>query len=261
MKKNVLIKASLIATLSLFSATSLNAGMFDNVKFWDKKDNKNRNNSKRDIVQFIESNGFEVTEDIQDTENLKLLGEKLFVDKKRKMLLVRVTNKTNKSIHVEQDVGYGEAYPKILRPFNTGYLVVSNSPLKPVEKYDVSSYNDNIVKNLTTNEVTYLSKYFNEHTKIFEVADNDMIEYSKEEWIKNKFNEHDFFLVDRVDRVVDDNSFRYGLYVSGFTKVNKHFYKPVTYYFVVYQGKIVKLFFTNEYMNFNDFKKFMYSHK
>lgn len=242
-----ILKLSLISFMALSTLEAKAA-------FWDNND---MNNTKKDTVQFIQSNGFDVTEEVADTENLKLLGEKLYIEGDKKMLLIRATNKTDKTIDVRSDVGYGTAYPSKLSAYNTGYIVVSSSANRPTEKYDTQSYNDNIIRMLNTKQSTYLSKYFNETTKIFEVNTNSTKSYTKNEWEKNKINEHNFFLVDRVDRVVDDNSFRYGLFASGFVKVNEHFYKPISYYFVIYQGEIVKLYFTNEYMNFDDFKKFM----
>lgn len=241
-----LLKLSLISFMALSSLEAKS--------FWGNKD---MNNTKKDIVQFIQSNGFDVTEEVADTENLKLLGEKLYIEGNQKMLLIRATNKTDKTIDVRSDVGYGTPYPARLAPNNTGYIVVTTSSNTPTVKYNTQSYNDEIVRMLNTKQTSYLSKYFDETVKIYEVNSSGTKSFTKIEWEKNKINEHKFFLIDRVDRVVDDNSFRYGLFTSGFVKVNEHFYKPISYYFVVYQGKIVKLYYTNEYMNFDDFKKFM----
>ncbi len=247
MKRKNLLKLSLISLMALSSLEAKAA-------YWDNNDN---NNTKKDIVQFIQSNGFNVTEEVADTENLKLLGEKIHIEGNNKMLLIRATNKTDKTIDVRTDVGYGQAFPAKLAPHNTGYIVVTTNANAAVEKYDTKSYNDNIIRMLNTKQSSYLSKYFNETTQIFEVSTKNTKSFTQREWERDKINEHNFFLIDRVDRVVDDNSFRYGLFASGFIKVNEQFYKPISYYFVVYQGKIVKLYYTNEYMNFDDFKKFM----
>lgn len=254
------LKMGLISSLILSSlrASSRGNGVKERITFWQDNDMRY---SKSDIVQFIEKNGFDVTEDVRDTENLVVDGHKLIVENGKKMMLLRVVNKIGAQIDVEKDLGYGDAFPKVLKPFATGFVVVQNEERKPIKKYDVISYNDNLAMMLNTKNLTNIHKYFDDNVKIYEMSSLKVDVLSKSEFIRNHVNEYDYYIVDRVDRVVDDNSFRYGLFTNGFIRVSKEFYKPLTMYSVVYEGRIVKLYYINETLKWEDFKKFMYLHK
>jgi hypothetical protein len=258
MKRKILLSSLLTAVM--FS--SLNAGVLEKIN--GKSQNNlsmfkdiDENFVKPNIVKFIEENGVQFNEVISDTQNLRLDAQKIYTEGNNKAILIKVLNKTGSSINVEADVGEGNAYPKILMPHSTGYLVLSNDISGPVQSYDTMSYNDKMVSILSSKEITNIQKYFYSDIEIYKLNGVNATRVSSDRWVKDNIGKSNLFIVDRIDRVVDENSNRFGLYTSGFIKVSNDLYTPMSYYFIVNQGKIVKIFEKDEYLKFDDFKKLM----
>jgi hypothetical protein len=259
------MKKILLSTIAFsLLVNNLNAGMLEHLNI------KNQDNStlykdiddnfvKPSIVKYIEENGVDFNEVITDTENLKLDAKKVYTEGNNKAVLIQVLNKTNKTINVEAEIGEGQAYPKMLMPFATGYLVMSNDISGPVQSFDTMSYNDKIVSIMGKHPISDLQKYFYSDIEIYKLNGVDSVRVLKDQWTKENISKSDFFIVDRVDRIVDEKSNRFGLYTSGFIKVSKDLYTPMSYYIIMNQGKIVKIFEKDEYLRFDDFKKIMYS--
>jgi len=254
--KKILLSGLLLGsiTLSLF-ATEQTISQ-NEISNYNDIDN---NFVKPSIIKFIEKEGYDYNEVIQDTENLRLDSSKIYIEGDKKAVLINVTNKTNKALNVEDEVGEGTAIPKILPPFSKGYLVITNGIENTVSKYDTLTYNDRLVRMITEKNLSSIRKYFYSDIQIYKLngVDSEMIPARL--WSKNNINRTKLFIVDRVDRVIDEDSNRFGLFVNGFIKVTNEFYIPVSYYFIINKGKIVKIFETDEYLRFHDFKKILYS--
>jgi len=257
------MKKILLSIITMGILINLNAETFsDSSKYQDKissyKDIDN-NYVKPDIVKFIERKGYDYNEIITDTQNLRLDSEKIYIEGNKKAILIKVTNKTSKAINVEKEVTEGNAYPKILSPFGIGYLVVTNDNLNKPINYDTLPYNDRLVRIMNSGSISEISKYFYSDIEIYHINGINVNKIDKRIWAKNNISKTKLFIIDRVDRIIDESSNRSGLFVNGFVKVNSEFYMPVSYYIIVNQGKIVKIFEKDEYLKFDDFKKILYS--
>lgn len=259
MKLNNKIKISILLT-SFIVCTNINASSDLNQDYVDSLnpiEDVQHNYIKSNVVKFLLENGMDYNERITDTNNLKLDAEKIYVENEKKAILIKVLNKTDKVINVEAEVKEGRAYPKMLKPFATGYLVISNKTLNDDVSYDSVSFNDRLVKEIINGNLTDISKYFYSDIEIYKYNGVNANEFSKKEWIVNNVNKTKMFIVNRIDRIIDEDSNRFGLFINGFIKVSDNFYLPESYYFIVNKGKIVKIFEKEEFLKFDQFKKLL----
>ena len=254
-KSKVTLYSMLLSSI-LFS--NLNADINNNyIDTLNPVQDVGHNYFKSNIVNFLLKNGTDYSERITDTQNLKLDAEKIYVENDKKAILIKVLNKTGISINVEAEIKEGRAFPKILKPHSIGYLVMSNRTLNNDVSYDTVSFNDRLVNTITTGNLSDISKYFYSDIEIYKYNGINANEVSIKEWNVNNINKTKMFIVDRIDRIIDEDSNRFGLFINGFIKVTNNFYLPESFYFIINQGKIVKIFEKEEYMKFDSLKNLL----
>ena len=212
------------------------------------------------IVKYLLDYGAPYTEKISETDNLKLVAQRIFIDGNKKALLIKVINKTSQYIDVSQEVDYGYPLPKIIPPLGHGWLLVTNFPLEQPYKYDVKSFNQQLFEIITKHKFVDIEPYFYKKIVIVKLSFPNKAEYKT----LNDFNAEflgrgPFIVFTRIDREIDDKTNRWGMFVNGFLKVSGNFWVPYSFYFIIKQGKIVKIIYIDKFLNFEQFKSLVYT--
>ena len=237
----------LILGSSLFANNYINSVTSENPQVIGKYYNNN-------IIGFLLKYGMPYDQQISDTANLKLIGKKIYIKGNKKAILIKVINKTGKAINVSKEVGEGYAYPRILPPFGEGWLVITNFTLNKPYKYDTPSVLDNLAKIVATDSMYKIIPYMIKDPIIAKFDSLTPKLYTLEEFKVWALTKGPLYIYERVDRIIDNNSNRSGLYLSGFLKVSNDLYAPVSLYFVINNGKIVKLFIVPKILKFAEFQ-------
>jgi len=206
------------------------------------------------LIGFLLQNGMPYEQPISDTANLKLIGKKIYIENNKKAILIRVINKTNKAVDVTKEVGQGYAYPTVLEPFKEGWLIISNFTLNKPYKYDTPSVLDNLTKIISTDSMYKIIPYMIKNPIIAKFDSLSPKLYTLVEFKNWALTKGPLYIYERVDRIIDNNSNRSGLYLSGFLKVSNDLYAPVSMYFIINNGKIVKIFIVSKILKFKEFQ-------
>lgn len=211
----------------------------------------------QEIVDIINKKGVEVESKIINTPKIDLKSEKLYIDDNgTKIMLFKVINKTNETVNVEREINYGVATPRMLDTKERGWLIVEQNNNAPKEvTYVPLNVHDNLSNTFVKNGTKFLTNELQE-TKIYNINSKlDTIETNDKLLLNNLKLIENFTLIERVDIIVDEYSNRYGLYLTGFAKTNNLGIQPYSLYFIIKNGKIIKLFVLNDTINWKQFKQ------
>ena len=218
------------------------------------------NASPQNMITYLLANGAPYNTVISNTDDLKLQAVRIYIYNNKKALLIKVINKTSKYINVSKEVNYGYPVPKILPPLGTGWLIVTNFPLLQPYKYNVKSFDAQLFEIITQKKLVDIEPYFFNDIVLVKLKFPNVAKYvSLNDFNLEFLGKGPFIAFTRIDREIDDQTNRWGMFVNGFLRASGNFWVPYTFYFIIKQGKIVKIIYIDKFLNFEQFKSLVYT--